>query len=90
MIKIDIPKIPLSYVGSGDLFAALFLAHSTLQSNLKEALEKTINTLHAVLLKTMENVSGIQSLYFQLNNLMLVYGIKFTIENFQFFSSISK
>ncbi|XP_008543892.1 pyridoxal kinase [Microplitis demolitor] len=61
MIKIDIPKIPLSYVGSGDLFAALFLAHSTLQSNLKEALEKTINTLHAVLLKTMENVSVYQN-----------------------------
>ncbi|KAH0556543.1 pyridoxal kinase, partial [Cotesia glomerata] len=56
MIKLDIPKIPLSYVGSGDLFAALFLAHSTLQNNLKEALEKTINTLHAVLLNTMEHV----------------------------------
>ncbi|KAG8037840.1 hypothetical protein G9C98_006051 [Cotesia typhae] len=55
MIKLDIPKIPLSYVGSGDLFAALFLAHSTLQNNLKEALEKTINTLHAVLLNTMEH-----------------------------------
>lgn len=59
MIKLDIPKIPLSYVGSGDLFAALFLAHSTLQNNLKEALEKTINTLHAVLLNTMEHAKSV-------------------------------
>ncbi|XP_034950518.1 pyridoxal kinase isoform X1 [Chelonus insularis] len=54
MITINIPKIPINYTGSGDLFAALFLAHSTLEKDLKSALEKTINTLHSILLKTYE------------------------------------
>lgn len=58
MIKIDIPKIEMNYTGSGDLFAALFLAHSTLESDLKIALEKTVNTLHSILLKTFEYASG--------------------------------
>ncbi|KAK9299317.1 hypothetical protein QLX08_007664 [Tetragonisca angustula] len=54
LIKIDIPKIPANFTGSGDLFAALFLAHTYLQDNIKTAVEKTINSLYSVLLKTYE------------------------------------
>ncbi|KOX67899.1 Pyridoxal kinase [Melipona quadrifasciata] len=54
LIKIDIPKIPANFTGSGDLFAALFLAHTYLQDNMKTAIEKTINSLYSVLLKTHE------------------------------------
>lgn len=54
LIKINIPKIPASFTGSGDLFAALFLAHTYLQNDMKTALEKTVNSLYSVLLKTYE------------------------------------
>lgn len=54
LIKIDIPKIPTSFTGSGDLFAALFLAHTYLQDNTKAAIEMTVNSLYSVLLKTYE------------------------------------
>ncbi|XP_072765049.1 pyridoxal kinase isoform X3 [Anoplolepis gracilipes] len=40
--------------GSGDLFAALFLAHLYLQNNMKTTMEKTINSLYSVLLNTYE------------------------------------
>ncbi|XP_015124260.1 pyridoxal kinase isoform X1 [Diachasma alloeum] len=66
IITMDIPKIPTNYTGSGDLFAALFLAHSHIQQDLKTALEKTINSLHSVLLRTHEfrskfaNASSVQ------------------------------
>ncbi|XP_043266878.1 pyridoxal kinase [Venturia canescens] len=52
-ISINIPKIPAMYTGSGDLFAALFLAHSD-SKDVRTALEKTINTVHGVLQKTHE------------------------------------
>ncbi|XP_051176734.1 pyridoxal kinase [Leptopilina boulardi] len=55
IIKIVIPKIPAIYTGSGDLFAALLLAHTFLEKGLKIALEKTINTLFEVLQKTYEH-----------------------------------
>ncbi|XP_066586432.1 pyridoxal kinase-like [Prorops nasuta] len=54
ILKIDIPLIPVSYTGSGDLFAALFLAHMHLEGNVKDAIEKTVNTLRAVLLRTFK------------------------------------
>ena len=54
MYVIEIPKIPALYTGSGDLFAALFLAYSHLESSTKVSLEKTINTLHTVLQNTYE------------------------------------
>lgn len=54
LIKIDIPKIPISFTGTGDLFAALFLAHTYLDESMKVALEKTVNSLYSVLLKTYE------------------------------------
>ncbi|XP_012273265.1 pyridoxal kinase isoform X2 [Orussus abietinus] len=55
MLKIEIPKIQATYTGSGDLFAALFLAHYYLQDDIKSAFEKTVNTLHDVLLNTLEH-----------------------------------
>jgi pyridoxine kinase len=58
MLKIEIPQISAVYTGSGDLYAALFLAHSYLQKNLKLALENTINSLHDVLLTTYDYSQG--------------------------------
>ncbi|EZA59105.1 Pyridoxal kinase [Ooceraea biroi] len=55
LIKVDIPKIPATFTGSGDLFAALFLAHLYLQSDMKAIMEKTINSLYSVLLNTYEH-----------------------------------
>ncbi|XP_033208892.1 pyridoxal kinase isoform X2 [Belonocnema kinseyi] len=52
MIKIEVPRIPAIYTGSGDLFAALLLAHTYLEDDIKISLEKTINTLFEVLEKT--------------------------------------
>ncbi|KAG5317571.1 PDXK kinase, partial [Pseudoatta argentina] len=54
LIKVDIPKIPATFTGSGDLFAALFLAHVYLQNDMKVTMEKTINSLYGVLLNTYE------------------------------------
>ncbi|XP_046741497.1 pyridoxal kinase [Diprion similis] len=58
MIKLEIPRLPAAFTGSGDLFAALFLAHSHLQGSIKPALEKTVNTLYEVLKKTHEYSKG--------------------------------
>ncbi|XP_011873022.1 PREDICTED: pyridoxal kinase [Vollenhovia emeryi] len=54
LMKVDIPKIPATFTGSGDLFAALFLAHVYLQSDMKATMEKTVNSLYSVLLNTYE------------------------------------
>ncbi|KAM3965185.1 pyridoxal kinase isoform 2-T2 [Aphomia sociella] len=59
--KIEIPKVDATYTGTGDLFAALFLAwsHKT-NNNLKETLEKTIGTLQAIVQDTYEKARAIQ------------------------------
>lgn len=44
------------FTGVGDLFAATFLANSTLKASLKEALELTIATLQAVLKNTVNAI----------------------------------
>ncbi|KAL6422063.1 hypothetical protein ACFW04_010849 [Cataglyphis niger] len=54
LLKVDIPKIPVTFTGSGDLFAALFLAYLYLESNMKTTIEKTVNSLYGVLLNTYE------------------------------------
>ncbi|XP_012267421.2 pyridoxal kinase isoform X1 [Athalia rosae] len=54
MIKLEIPRLPVAFTGSGDLFAALLLAHSHLQGNIKLAIEKTVNTLYHILKRTYE------------------------------------
>ncbi|XP_050464771.1 pyridoxal kinase [Cataglyphis hispanica] len=54
LLKVDIPKIPVTFTGSGDLFAALFLAYLYLENNMKTTIEKTVNSLYSVLLNTYE------------------------------------
>ncbi|KAJ9595624.1 hypothetical protein L9F63_013176 [Diploptera punctata] len=55
-VTINIPKIPLSFTGSGDLFAAVFLAWMTKSNNeLKTSIEKTVSTLQAVLKRTYQH-----------------------------------
>lgn len=46
------------FTGVGDLFAALFLAHSATKSNLAEALEYTIATVQSVLKATLNAISA--------------------------------
>lgn len=45
------------FTGVGDLFAALFLAHSSTKPTLSEALECTIATLQAVLQNTFDAIA---------------------------------
>lgn len=56
---LNLRKMPLSFTGTGDLFAALFLAwmHKS-GNNIKESLEKTISTLQAVLKRTHDSLQG--------------------------------
>ena len=56
---LNIPKQggdKISFTGTGDLFAALFLAHSHNNKNLGEALERTIASLQAVIRRTLEYI----------------------------------
>ena len=58
-VTIKIPKLPASFTGTGDLFAALLLAwmHKT-NSQLKVSLERTVSSLQAVLKRTLEDSKG--------------------------------
>lgn len=55
---IEIPVVGdgIVFTGVGDLFAALFLAHSTTKASQSEALELTVATLQAVLHNTLERI----------------------------------
>lgn len=55
---LDIPKQgnDISFTGTGDLFAALFLAHSYQTTNLGLALERTIASLQAVIKRTIDSM----------------------------------
>lgn len=44
------------FTGAGDLFAALFLAHSASKATLREAFELTIATLQSVLKNTLKSI----------------------------------
>lgn len=44
------------FTGTGDLFASLFLAHSTLQPDVKAAFERTVATLQAVITNTVDRM----------------------------------
>ncbi|CAK1580310.1 unnamed protein product [Parnassius mnemosyne] len=60
--KIDIPKVDATYTGTGDLFAALFLAWSHKTNNdIKLTLEKTIATLQSIVNDTYEKARAKQS-----------------------------
>ena len=51
--------IPSSFTGTGDLFAALFLAWMTkTDGQLKSSVEKTVATLQAVIKRTYEYSQG--------------------------------
>lgn len=54
--RIDIPKIPSSFTGTGDLTAALLLAwtHRLGEEGLQQALENTVASVQAVLKRTVE------------------------------------
>lgn len=56
--KVSIPKLGgrIHFTGTGDLFAALFLAHSTLNKDIGKAMEKTISTLHSVIKNTLASM----------------------------------
>jgi pyridoxine kinase len=59
-VSIHIPKLPCTFTGTGDLFAALLLAWMWRTNNqVKPSLEKIIATLQAVLKKTLHYAKGI-------------------------------
>lgn len=60
-IPIPVVGDDIVFTGVGDLFAALFLAHSTTKSSLSEALEYTIATLQAVLNNTLQHIPKSES-----------------------------
>lgn len=47
----------MAFTGTGDLFTALFLAHSSTKPSLAEALEFTVASLQAVLKNTLKAIS---------------------------------
>lgn len=54
-VRLQIPKFQVSFIGTGDLFAALFLAWFTKsQGDIKVACEKTVSTLQDILKRTNE------------------------------------
>lgn len=57
-IQIPIIGDGIVFTGVGDLFAALFLAHSTLKPSLSEGLEYTIATLQAILNNTADHIKN--------------------------------
>lgn len=53
LVRIDIPRLPGSFTGTGDLFSACFLAwYTKTNGDLKLTMEKTVATLQAVLTRT--------------------------------------
>ena len=53
MWSISCPQLPGAYTGTGDLCAALFLAHTAIQPNdISGALEKVIDTMYAIIERT--------------------------------------
>lgn len=58
-LSIQIPRLPASFTGSGDLFAALFMAWMyRTKENTKLSLENTIASMQNVLQKTLDFASS--------------------------------
>lgn len=57
-IEVPILGNGLRFGGTGDLFAALFLAHSEISKSFSIALEKTSATLHEVINNTLNQMSN--------------------------------
>lgn len=83
-IKIPLIGNGIVFTGAGDLFAALFLAHSTTKSSFCEAFEFTIATLQSVLRNTInaipESVRNSDPVQPRQRELKLIQS-KFDIEN---------
>lgn len=62
-IKIPVIGDDIVFTGVGDIFAAVFLAHSATKSSLAEALEYTVATLQAVLKNTLKAISAACGMY---------------------------
>jgi len=59
IVKVLIPKFPAAFVGTGDLFTALSTAWlARTGGDLKLSLEKTINTMQAVLERTLAHANS--------------------------------
>lgn len=59
---IQIPKLKAKFFGTGDLFAATFLAWmSKTDNNLNIALENTVATVGAVITRTLNEYKGMLS-----------------------------
>lgn len=58
-ITMEIPKLPITFTGTGDLFSSMFLSwmYKT-NGKLKESLEKTIASLQAVIKRTANSLEG--------------------------------
>ena len=56
-IRIDFPRLPGAFTGTGDLFSALFLAWLAKcgDGNIAEACERTVSTVYSVLKETCES-----------------------------------
>jgi pyridoxine kinase len=64
---IDFPRLAGNFTGTGDLCAALLLAHSVICPTVPEALEQVINTMFAVLENTLRTAGdSVQSRELQL------------------------
>jgi len=56
VVRVEIPKFPAAFVGTGDLFTALCTAWLTkTEGDLKVSLERTIATMQAVLTRTLSH-----------------------------------
>ncbi|CAF0768956.1 unnamed protein product [Didymodactylos carnosus] len=55
MFRIEFPKIPFYFTGTGDTFSALLLAWIHKQNELNVACEKTISVIYKILLRTSES-----------------------------------
>jgi len=56
VVRVEIPKFPAAFVGTGDLFTALCTAWLTITGgNIKLSLERTISTMQSVLTRTLDH-----------------------------------
>lgn len=58
-LNVHIPRLPANFTGTGDLFAALLLAWSHLTgNNLKRSVEGTLDTMQAILQRTLADAQA--------------------------------
>lgn len=67
------------FTGVGDVFAALFLAHSATKPNLADALEYTIATLQSILENTLNAISATCGWFSFFNRYILHFLSIFTV-----------